>query len=78
MVISVKMPIRMSVLLACASLLALPAQAQDNERPDLEGIWTNASLTKLSRPSGVETLVVTPEEALVIAANTPIAGLEGR
>jgi hypothetical protein len=71
------MPTRVSVLLICASLLTLPAQAQDNARPDLEGIWTNASLTKLSRPSGVETLVVTPEEAGVIAANTPIAGLEG-
>lgn len=77
MLILFKMPTRVSVLLICASLLTLPAQAQDNARPDLEGIWTNASLTKLSRPSGVETLVVTPEEAGVIAANTPIAGLEG-
>ncbi len=77
MLILFRIPTRVSVLLICASLLTLPAQAQDNARPDLEGIWTNASLTKLSRPSGVETLVVTPEEAGVIAANTPIAGLEG-
>jgi len=72
-----RIPTRVSVLLICASLLTLPAQAQDNARPDLEGIWTNTSLTKLSRPRGVETLVVTPEEGGVIAANTPIAGLEG-
>jgi hypothetical protein len=77
MAISVKITTRMSALLLCASLLALPAEAQDRVRPNLEGIWTNASLTKLSRPNGVETLVVTPEEARVIAANTPIAGLEG-
>ena len=77
MSISVRITTRMRALLLCASLLALPAEAQDRARPNLEGIWTNASLTKLSRPSGVETLVVTPEEARVIAANTPIAGLEG-
>ena len=77
MTISVKTTTRMSALLVCASLIALPVQAQDNARPDLEGVWTNASLTKLSRPDGLETLVVTPEEARVIAANTPIAGLEG-
>lgn len=77
MAISVKKTIRMGALFACASLIALPVQAQNSTRPDLEGIWTNASLTKLSRPSGVETLVVTAEEAKVIAASTPIAGLEG-
>jgi hypothetical protein len=78
MAISVKITTRMSALLVCASLLTLPVQAQDSARPDLQGVWTNASLTKLSRPGGVETLVVTPEEARVIAANTPIAGLETR
>ncbi len=68
---------KLSIVLAFTGLAALPAQAQDNTRPDLEGVYTNASLTKLSRPSGVDTLIVTPEEARVIAANTPIAGLEG-
>lgn len=66
----------------CAVVLGLaaatlPALAQQPQRPDLEGIWTNASLTSLQRPAGVETLVVSPEEALVIAASTPIAGIEG-
>ena len=45
--------------------------------PDLEGIWTNKSLTGLQRPKGVEHLIASPEEALAIAARTPIAGLEG-
>jgi len=72
-----KTTITSSILLLCANIAVFPALAQNSGRPDLEGIWTNASLTNLSRPRGVETLVVTPEEARVIAANTPIAGLEG-
>ncbi len=66
-----------ALLLLCVLVSSYPALAQTSERPDLEGIWTNASLTKLNRPDGVDTLVVTPEIAQVIAANTPIAGLEG-
>ena len=31
--------------------------------PDLQGLWTNASLTTLERPDGIKTLVVTPEIA---------------
>ena len=58
-------------------VLASPAVAQDASRPDLEGIWTNASLTVLNRPDGVESLVVSPEEARIIAARTPIGGIEG-
>ena len=58
--------------LACSSALA-----QNASRPDLEGIWTNASLTNLQRPQGVDSLIVSPEEAQVIAAATPIAGIEG-
>lgn len=45
------------------------------ERPELTGIWTNASLTGLNRPEGIESLVVSPEDAERIAAGTPIAGL---
>ena len=63
--------------LLIALLVSMPALAQDAERPDLQGIWTNASLTKLTRPSGVDSLIVTAEQAQIIAANTPIAGLEG-
>ena len=63
--------------LLIALLVSMPALAQDAERPDLQGIWTNASLTKLTRPSGVDSLIVSAEQAQIIAANTPIAGLEG-
>ena len=49
--------------------------AQSTERPDLNGLYTNASLTNLQRPQGVDTLVVTAEQAAQIIANTSIAGL---
>ncbi|MEX2468143.1 MAG: hypothetical protein WD396_00160, partial [Pseudohongiellaceae bacterium] len=60
------------IALACSGALA-----QDSTRPDLEGIWTNASLTNLNRPNYADSLVVSAEEARVIAARTPIAGIEG-
>jgi len=31
--------------------------------PDLQGLWTNASLTTLERPDGIKTLVVSPDVA---------------
>lgn len=34
--------------------------------PDLQGAWTNASITKLTRPAGIDKLVLTPEEARAI------------
>jgi hypothetical protein len=34
--------------------------------PDLQGIWTNSSVTKLTRMAGVDKLVLTPEEAHAI------------
>ncbi|MEX0619311.1 MAG: hypothetical protein WDZ76_11285 [Pseudohongiellaceae bacterium] len=64
-------------LLLLTTLASAGALAQSAARPDLEGIWTNASLTNLNRPRGVENLIVSPEEARLIAARTPIAGLEG-
>ena len=68
---------RVGSLLICTTLACSGALAQNTERPDLEGIWTNASLTSLNRVSGVETLVVSPEQALILAASVPVAGLEG-
>lgn len=62
----------LSTLLGCSV-----AQAQNTSRPDLEGVWSNASLTNLTRRPGVDKLVVTPEEALDIAASVPIGGIEG-
>ncbi len=68
---------RIGPLLVCLALASSPALAQNAERPDLEGTWTNASLTSLNRRAGVDTLVVSPEEARILAANVPVAGLEG-
>jgi hypothetical protein len=34
--------------------------------PDLQGNWTNSSVTKLTRMAGVDKLVLTPEEAHAI------------
>lgn len=61
----------MFTLAACATVGA-DNQAQ---RPELTGIWTNASLTNLTRPRGVDKLVLSPEEAQVMAANTGVAGI---
>ena len=36
--------------------------------PDMEGVWSNASVTKLTRPAGVDTLVLSPEQAKAIEA----------
>lgn len=44
------------------SLAAAAAPAQDVGRPDLKGVWTNASRTLLSRPQGIDRLVVSAEE----------------
>jgi hypothetical protein len=32
-------------------------------------LWTNASITKMSRPAGITTLVITPEQAKAIEDN---------
>ena len=57
------------------SLAAATALSQDAGRPDLEGIWTNASRTPLSRPQGIDRLVVSAEEASRIVAEMAIAGI---
>lgn len=57
------------------SLLAPAGIAQEQEIPDLGGIWTNASRTGLTRPRGVESLVVPGEVAEQIVANMGIAGI---
>ncbi len=72
-----KQPVRVTSLLLCTSLACSIAQAQNTSRPDLEGVWSNSSLTNLTRRAGVETLVVTPEEAQALAARIPIGGIEG-
>ncbi len=72
-----KHPARIGSLLLCTALACTSAQAQNTARPDLTGVWSNASLTNLTRRSGVESLVVSPEEAGVMASRVPIGGIEG-
>ncbi len=36
--------------------------------PDLQGLWTNASITTLERPQGVKNLVLSPQEAKAVEA----------
>jgi hypothetical protein len=67
--------IQSAILGLSLSIASAMNLAQGTERPELNGVWTNASLTGLTRPRGVEKLAVTPEEAQQIAANTSIAGL---
>ena len=71
------MTILQKPLLMIVAALACSFALAQADRPDLQGIWTNASLTSLQRPQGVESLIVTPERARAIAAATPIATLEG-
>jgi len=56
-------------------ICSAPLWAQTAARPDLGGLWTNAALTRLTRPQNVDPLVVTAAQAQQIAANTSIAGL---
>ncbi len=58
------------LVIAAVASGAGPAAAQGYEpprtpsgRPDLQGIWTNSSVTDLERPEGVDALVLTAAEA---------------
>ena len=63
-------------MIAISLIAASPSgMAQSVTRPDLSGVWTNAALTRLTRPAGVDQLVVTAEQAQQIIAGTSIAGL---
>ncbi len=68
---------RFIIRVCCPALFCSAALAQSAGRPDLEGTWTNASLTNLQRPAFADSLVVDSEQARIIAARTPIAGIEG-
>ncbi|HVY88245.1 MAG TPA: hypothetical protein VG942_05210, partial [Hyphomonadaceae bacterium] len=76
------MRIAATALAACLLLAAPAAIAQDAKSltspgyqtphttwgvPDLQGFWSNASLTTMSRPAGAKKLVVTEEEAQALA-----------
>ena len=60
---------------AALAALALPAVAADYKaprnafgQPDLEGVWTNASLTSLERGPQFKTLTITEEQAKALEA----------
>lgn len=72
-----KHPARIGSLLLCTAVACSGALAQNAARPDLEGVWTNASLTNLTRRPGMDSLVVSAEEAAAIAAALPTGGVEG-
>lgn len=56
-------------------ILSTSSMAQDSARPELSGIWTNASRTGLTRPRGIEPLVVSAEQAQQMVATMSIAGI---
>lgn len=68
---------------ACVSVavlaLSLSAQAQVPRtaagHPDLTGVWTNASLTGLTRPAGVTSLVVDEATAKKMVEHPVVAGV---
>ena len=70
---------RASILALAAAAAALTATAQTayeaprtaSGKPDLQGVWSNASLTNLTRPPGVEALVVDEAQAAELVRNNP-------
>ena len=72
---SLKLKTRLLMVLVLA--LSTPSKevlAQIGERPNLSGIWSNASRTSLSRPRNTE-LIVSEEQARAIVENLSIAGI---
>jgi hypothetical protein len=55
----------LSLLVSAAAAVALAADGH----PDLSGVWTNASVTHLTRAPGVGKLVLTPAEAAAYEKN---------
>jgi len=79
--------VAVAVAVACATAAAAGAEtayrAPRNAlgQPDLEGVWSNATYTRLERPPYAPRLVLTPEEAAKAAARfiagpAPTAGVD--
>ncbi|MDA0804858.1 MAG: hypothetical protein O3B02_07310 [Proteobacteria bacterium] len=67
--------IRLTHTILAAALSLVATSAAFAQRPDLNGTFTNMSLTGLTRPEGVDPLVVNADLAQQIADGTPIAGI---
>jgi hypothetical protein len=64
-----------STIAATLTFGSASSWAQVSERPELTGVWTNAALTRMTRPANVDKLIVSAAEAQQIIANTSVAGL---
>ncbi|MDP5003957.1 MAG: hypothetical protein NWQ51_08700, partial [OM182 bacterium] len=60
-----------NALAAAFALFTAGAAFAEDMRPDLNGTFTNMSLTGLTRPEGAEPLVVNADLAQQIADGTP-------
>ncbi|MEZ6030944.1 MAG: hypothetical protein R3C46_14490 [Hyphomonadaceae bacterium] len=56
----------MKAILLSGALGSLAMAAEAQSHPDLEGFWTNQSVTKLERPAGADKLIVTEAEAVAL------------
>lgn len=67
--------VRSSLIAVTLTSGSLSSWAQESEKPELTGVWTNAALTRMTRPANVDSLIVSAAEAQQIIANTSVAGL---
>jgi hypothetical protein len=61
-------------LLGLSIVLVASPTAVGQQRADLTGTWTNASLTTLNRPAGIDKLILSKTEADALIARISIAG----
>ncbi|GAB1264629.1 hypothetical protein NBRC116492_14380 [Aurantivibrio infirmus] len=56
------------------SIYAYEPPRMADGKPELQGLWSNSSVTDLERPSGINKLVLSEEEALAMAAGDDLVG----